>query len=169
MSATVPNKKRMAGKAPAVAGKKHAGRPSERERVDLNQVEAVASLGYTDEEIARTLGVARSTLSRWKDDEQFQDTLKRGKLKADVKVIQSLYNKAIGKRVIVKQTQKGPVEQVIQVDPDTTAIIFWLKNRRPDMYRDSQRIDGNLNITGKMSMAQLKKSIKLIERADARA
>ena len=141
------------------------GRASEK--VDLSQVEAVASLGYTDVEIAGTLGVARSTLSRWKKDGQFQDTLKRGKLKADVKVIQALYNKAIGRRVVVKQTVKGPVEQVVQVDPDTTAIIFWLKNRRPDMYRDSQRIDGNVSITAKMSMADLKKSIKGIQDAIA--
>jgi len=136
------------------------GRPSLKDSLNLDQVEVIASLGLIDEEIAVVLGIQKSTLNNWKKDPKFLDSLKRGKLKADFQVTKSLFNKATGKRVVVEQTPKGPVEKTITVDPDTSAIIFWLKNRRPDLWRDRQQIDGNFHLTGKLSMAELQKSIK---------
>ena len=146
------------------------GRPSKLPKVDLEQVTALASLGLTEEEIALVLKVERKTLYNWKQsDEKFLLAIKEGKAKADAQVLQSLYNKATGRRVITRPTRGGPVEAVVRTDPETLACIFWLKNRRPKEWQDRQRVDGNLNVIGKMSMAQLKKSIKVIERADARA
>ena len=143
------------------------GRPSMKDKLNLDQVEVIASLGLIDEEIAVVLGIQKSTLNNWKKDPKFLDSLKRGKLKADFQVTKSLFNKATGKRVVVEQTPKGPAEKTITVDPDTSAIIFWLKNRRPDLWRDRQQIDGNLNLIAKMSMAELRKSIRGYQSADA--
>jgi len=92
------------------------GRPAKLPAVDLTQVEIIASLGLTDEEIAVVLGISPRTLNYWKKNPDFLQSLKRGKLKADFQIIKSLYEKAKG--------------------GDVTAMIFWLKNRQSDRWRD---------------------------------
>lgn len=89
--------------------------------MNLEQVEIIASLGLIDEEIAVILGISTRTLNYWKKVPRFLQALKRGKLKADFQITKSLYEKA----------RNG----------DTTAMIFWLKNRRPDKWRDRHDIE----------------------------
>jgi len=97
------------------------GRPKKLKDISLKEVEKLAALGLTDEEIASWLGICRATLSNYKKQEkEFLDTIKRGKLKSDSNVIKSLYQKAL--------------------DGDTTAMIFWLKNRRPEEWRDKKDV-----------------------------
>lgn len=123
------------------------GRPVKTDQVNLEQVEVIASLGLTDEEIAIILGISERTLNYWKkSNPDFLQSLKRGKLKADFQIAKSLYEKAKG--------------------GDTTAMIFWLKNRQPDRWKDRKQIDGNLNVTGKLSLGALKKSMKECVDAD---
>lgn len=99
------------------------GRPKKLAKIDLAEVEKLAALGLTDVEIAEWLGICRATLSTYKKEERgFLDTIKKGKQKADAKVVQSLYKRA---------TESG----------DTTAMIFWLKNRRTKDWRDKQEIE----------------------------
>ena len=86
------------------------------EQIDLRQVESLAALGLTDEDIALVLGIGERTLERYKKEPDFWHALKTGKIKADSQVAKKLYEKAMG--------------------GDTTAMIFWLKNRRPDLWRD---------------------------------
>lgn len=105
------------------------GRPSKLPNIDLEEVGKLAALGLTDDEIAGWLGICRATLSTYKkDNEKFLDAIKKGKLRADMNVVRKLYNKSI--------------------DGDTTAMIFWLKNRRKNEWRDRQdvNIQGNLKI-----------------------
>jgi len=97
------------------------------EEVNLEQVESIASLGLTDEEIAIVLGISPRTLYYWKKKPEFLQALKRGKLKADYVIARSLFEKA----------KSG----------DTTAMIFWLKNRRPDLWRDKYEHAGDIKIT----------------------
>lgn len=97
------------------------GRPFKGDQVNLEQVEIIASLGLTDEEIAVILGISERTLNYWKKSPEFLQSLKRGKLKADFQIVKSLYEKA----------KAG----------DTTAMIFWLKNRQPTRWRDKQDLD----------------------------
>ena len=101
--------------------KKKVGRPSPIETMDLKQVESLAGLGLTDVEIATVLGISKATLNNYKDKPEFLDSLKRGKVVADSSVTKSLYKRAI--------------------EGDTTACIFWLKNRRPRDWRDKQEIE----------------------------
>lgn len=104
------------GRPPALAS---LGRPTKSDQVNLEKVEIIASMGLTDEEIAVILDISRRTLNYWKKtNPDFLHSLKRGKLKADFQITQSLYQKA----------KAG----------DTTAMIFWLKNRQPDRWRDRQ-------------------------------
>lgn len=104
--------------APEQDGRKKGGRPSGLNKLDFDKVEAFASLGHTDIEIADLLDVSPRTVAYWKKTPRFLQSLKKGKLKADLQVTKSLYENALG--------------------GDTTAQIFWLKNRRPDRWRDKR-------------------------------
>ncbi len=73
--------------------------------------------GLTDEQIAHNMGISRKTLAEWKKRySDICDTLKKGKEIVDYEVENALLSKAL--------------------NGDTTAQIFWLKNRRPDKWRD---------------------------------
>ena len=98
----------------------------------------LALLGCTDEEIAKFLDINPDTLYEWKKRHpEFSEAIKDGKENADIRVVQSLYTKAIGYEH--KVTKDGE-ENMIYYPPDTTAAIFWLKNRQPAKWRDKQDI-----------------------------
>lgn len=110
----------------------------------------MARSGLIDEEIARELGIAPSTLYRWKAlYPEFSEALKQGKNVVDAQVEESLLKRALGyeyEEVKMIMTDDGKrtrrVEKTIkQVLPDVTAQIFWLKNRQPARWRDSHEID----------------------------
>lgn len=135
-------KKAPAKKKPGTKNK--GGRPKEdlADKVDFLQVERLAGLGLTNEEIGRALGVSGRTVERWQKDERFLSALKRGKEVADRAVVKSLYKRALGYS-FTEVTEEGvggklrvtkKVRKVIA--PDVTAQIFWLKNRRPKDWRD---------------------------------
>jgi len=109
--------------------------------------------GLTDEEISESIGIARSTLSEWKKKyPEFAEALADGKKYSDEKVVASLFKKSIGyvdeDNVELFHFQGRVIEHKIakRIQPDTTSIIFWLKNRRPDEWRDRH----DINVTGKV-------------------
>lgn len=110
------------------------------EYVELGR--AMAEKGATDREIAEELGVSERTLNRWKHTQDgFAEQLKLGKDVADERVEQSLYRRATGytfdaQKVFQYQGEPVVVDFVEHVPPDTTAAIFWLKNRRKEDWRD---------------------------------
>ena len=109
----------------------------------LLKIEGWARDGLTDEQIALNIGISRSTLNTWKDRySDISDTLKRGKDIVDRQVESALLRRALGYEYEeVKKKFEGDVliEKTVtkkEVIPDTTAQIFWLKNRKPDKWRD---------------------------------
>lgn len=116
---------------------------------NLLRIEAWARDGLTKEQIAHNMGISKSTLYQWQNDySEFSEALKKGREVADILVENALFKRAIGydyeetvtevtelpdgeKRKHVKKTMK-------MVVPDVTAQIFWLKNRKPDIWRDRQ-------------------------------
>ena len=117
-------------------------------------IEGWARDGLTDEQIAANMGISRSTLSEWKKKHSdISDTLKRGKEVVDRQVENALLKRALGYRYkettkeLVTDKDTGHSELVItkvvekEVIPDTTAQIFWLKNRKPSMWRDRAQVD----------------------------
>lgn len=85
-------------------------------------LEGWARDGLTDEQIAKNMGIAVKTLYRWKNDHcQICQALKKGKEISDYEIENALYEKA----------RNG----------DVTAIIFYLKNRRPGKWRDKKDMD----------------------------
>jgi len=118
-----------------------AGRPSKYDP-DRHPIwaEGLAKLGKTDKEISTAFGISRSTLLEWKKSHpELSVALKIGKSEADTAVENSLFKRAMGytyeELKIVNDGER--VEKTVkQVAPDTTAQIFWLKNRKPEEWRD---------------------------------
>ena len=115
----------------------------------LIKLEGWARDGLTDEQIAKNIGINRDTLYRWKKAyPDFSDALKRGKEVVDRQVENALLKRALGCRTeeITYNSDGEMVKRVIKdIPPDTTAQIFWLKNRKPEDWRDKQdvKIDDN--------------------------
>lgn len=118
----------------------------------LIQLEGWARDGLTDEQIAHNMGISRKTLADWKNKYgDISDTLKRGKEVVDIQVENALLKRALGYEFVEttkELTDRGLIvtkEVTKQVAPDTTAAIFWLKNRKPSEWRDKRETE----ITGK--------------------
>ena len=110
----------------------------------LTLVEGWARDGLTDKQIAYNLGIAMSTLQEYKNKhKEFSETLKRGKEVVDREVENALYKSAVGYRYTEQAvTNKGDIVTVERFEkPNTTAMIFWLKNRKPQEWRDKQDVN----------------------------
>lgn len=119
------------------------GRPSSYKPEYAVQAGKLCKLGATDKEIADFFGVDERTVNRWKSEHlEFCQSLKEGKTLADAEVADRLYQRAMGythHAVKIAASPSGEHVSVPYVEhyaPDTTAAIFWLKNRRPDLWRD---------------------------------
>jgi len=119
-------------------------RPSKYKPEFAAQAEKLCNLGATDVELADFFGVTPRTIAGWKTSKpEFLQALKIGKDAADARVEASLYHKAIGytfDSVKIFQHQGTIIQAPFRehVAPDTTAAIFWLKNRMPEKWRDRQ-------------------------------
>lgn len=132
----------------AVAGKHPGGRPSPYKPEYSEQVEKLCKLGATDKEISDFFNVSEQTVNTWKKKHpEFLESLKKGKLLADANVADRLYQRAMGfehdsEEIKVVSDGQGlgssiervPIRKVYP--PDTTACIFFLKNRQPKKWRD---------------------------------
>ena len=88
----------------------------------LLQLEGWARDGLTNEQIAHNMGVHRDTLNEWKKKHpDISDTLKRGKEVVDIQVENALLQSALSGNV--------------------TAQIFWLKNRKPNQWKDKRETE----------------------------
>lgn len=127
-------------------------RPSKYEshvKPKLNLVESWARDGLIDEQIAHNLGIGVATLYEYKNKyPEFSEALKNGKDDIDVMVENALLKRALGYTYDEVTLESGvETKRVVkEVQPDTTAQIFWLKNRRPQAWRDKQEIDMNANV-----------------------
>lgn len=134
-------------------------------------VEGWARDGLTEKQIAKNLGISESTLNDYKKKHpEFLESLKKGKEIVDFEVENALLKRALGyeyeeitKERIVRKDEHGKIltdihgfptyEMAVtkivekEVAPDTTAQIFWLKNRKPNEWRDKRNIEhsGELN------------------------
>lgn len=110
-------------------------------------VRRYAREGCTADVIAAKLKIGRATLYRWLQKyPELRDALKAGRDLADALVEDALYRRAIGydyEETKVTATANGGVSKVEKVKKHVpaseTAMIFWLKNRRPDLWRDQQQ------------------------------
>jgi len=131
---------------------------------NLLRLESWARDGLTDEQIANNMGINVATLYRWKDQYcEICESLKRGKDVVDMEVENALLKRALGYTFTETTSESrynretGKYEMCVvksvtkEVQPDTTAQIFWLKNRRPDIWRDRQDLNVSAQITEEKS------------------
>lgn len=148
---------------PEILPKLVGGRPPIYQDTFPEQVFKLCLLGSIDSDIADFFGVSVGTVNQWKiDHPKFHESIKAGKRQADANVASRLYDRAMGSEVVeetafkLKSTQIGPngkktgetedikiVPVRKQVPPDTTAAIFWLKNRNSHNWRDR---DNNVGV-----------------------
>ena len=126
----------------------------------LLKLEGWARDGLNDEQIAKNMGINVATLYKYKNlYGNINEALKRGKEVIDIEVENALLNKAMGFKVTVKKSYKVKdveydngrkvkeserieiVDEEQYIPPDTTAQIFWLKNRKPAEWRDKQNVE----------------------------
>lgn len=120
----------------------------------VEQAKNLCLLGATDVEIAGFFEVSHTTFQNWKrKTPELRDALKTGKMAADAKVAKSLYQRAVGftQQEIDIRVIGGKVIQTIYTKkyaPDTTAQIFWLKNRQPELWNDRRErsVDDQLKL-----------------------
>ena len=121
---------------------------------NLKLLEAWARDGLTNEQIAHNIGIRSKTLYEWINKfSVIGDALKRGKEVVDIEVENSLLKRALGysydevTKEINKETGQLVVTKVVtkQVIPDTTAMIYWLKNRKPKQWRDKPTLDTDMS------------------------
>lgn len=140
----------------------------------LLQLEAWARNGLTDEQIAANIGISRSTLNEWKNRfSDISDTLKRGKEIVDIQVENALLKRALGYtyKETTRETQFNPqteqYEMVVtkevtkEVVPDTTAQIFWLKNRKPEEWRDKKDVEHSGSVNNPFAALSTEQLLKL--------
>lgn len=124
------------------------GRPTKYKEEYDNQAYLHCKLGATDKDLAALFDVAESTLNDWKLlHDTFRESLKKGKDEFDTNGVENaLLKRALGMSVKEQRFNGGgdddeapsAVETTKELPPDTTACIFWLKNRRPERWRDKQ-------------------------------
>ena len=116
----------------------------------LLKIEGWARDGLTDEQIANNIGISVSCLNNWKNKYvEILESLKKGKEVVDRQVENALLTRALGyeytettREYIPELGEMKTTKKVTkQVAPDTTAQIFWLKNRKPDKWRDKQEYE----------------------------
>lgn len=132
----------MATRAKAKEPARKPGRPSKYKDEFPEQARKLCLLGATDKDMAGFFGVSEQTVNAWKGEHpEFLESIKKGKELADATVAESLYHRANGYShpdVHISNFQGAititPLTK--HYPPDTAAGIFWLKNRRPDRWRD---------------------------------
>ena len=144
--------------------KEKAGRPTNYHPKYCDIVRAALRLHFdmTDVDIAELFGVATSTLYNWQiAHPEFLEAIKEGKEGSNRSVAQSLYHRAMGYshpdvalHVIKDATGQQQIVKtsiVKNYPPDTTAAIFWLKNRASKSWRDKQEVEHTGNMTVSLS------------------
>lgn len=107
------------------------------------QAAFLAARGVIDKELAVFFGVNEVTIHNWKRNHpSFAQALKKAKEEPDERVVNSLYNRALG--MTLTERSSGPKGEIVtrkEIAPDTVAMIYWLKNRRPHEWRDKHEIE----------------------------
>lgn len=134
------------------------GRPTKYREEFAEQAYKLCLLGATDKDMADFFEVDERTVNNWKaDHEEFFQSIKSGKTEADATIAASLYETAKGYSYTEEQAIKvkiGQYEERVETvtvgkykPAETTAGIFWLKNRQKTKWRDKLEVDADVKLT----------------------
>ena len=149
--------------------KNKGGRPSKKGTISLKKLEELAGYGLTEAQIANVLDIDEVTLFRYKKDPKFCSVLKRGKDKADKEVVKSLYLRATGyeheeTKLFCHEGAIISAKVIKHYAPDPVSMIFWLKNRQRDLWREKQEGDSASSPTIKIFIQNIIKKAGIDER-----
>lgn len=179
MKSSAKKKERVKPKRVSVVGlpyqePRHAASQYRPEFADTAKL--LCQQGATDEDLADALEVSLITIKRWQSRyREFNDACTRGKNAADERVVRSLYARATGytfdsEKIVVIEGEVVRLRTREHVPPDTTACIFWLKNRRSREWRDKTESDLTLNLRvmgDKVPLGEAQSSFRQIRGATA--
>ena len=131
-----------------VKEKSNSGRKTDYLPQYDDEVEKLALLGYTDEEMAKFFDVAPSTFYLWqKKHEGFSESVKEGRERSDVAVVSALRQRALGTEVEEEHVtiEKGGSQTIKKIKrkipPDPTSMIYWLNNRQRARWKNRTALD----------------------------
>jgi transposase-like protein len=130
--------------APPSVQKPKRGQPTKYDPAFIPIVVNLVARGLTNQEIAQTLDVEERTLYNWRrEHEDLAQALVRSKELIDAQVEASLLMKANGyERQVQKATASGKVVTVTEYfPPSDSAIQFWLRNRKPQEFREQRDVN----------------------------
>lgn len=114
----------------------------------LTLLEGWARDGLTEAQIAQKMHIGERTLTDWKTRfPAILAALKKGKEVVDIEVENALLKRALGYEYTEVMDEESPDggrkhrETVKFIPPDVTAQIFWLKNRKPEVWREKQVVE----------------------------
>jgi hypothetical protein len=127
--------------------------PSKYSESMPQQIFTMACLGLTIQQMADSAGVGLSTLEKWLHEKpEIRRAYDEGKWEADFGMELALRRKAMGYEYERTKEYSGvdsigrpwsrTVTETVRVEPDTTALIFWHKNRNPERWKDSYNHQG---------------------------
>lgn len=128
-------------------------RPTDYRPEYVDQAEKLCKLGATDKELGDFFDVSEQTINNWKNEHpEFFESIKKGKLLADAEVADKLFKRATGYSHRAVKIFNNQGEVIVEpytehYPPDTTAAIFWLKNRQPKNWRDKQEVEHGVTDT----------------------
>jgi hypothetical protein len=144
------------------------GRPTDYRREYARQAKLLCMMGATDAELAEFFKCSTQAIYRWQlHFSEFRRAIKMGKEATDNRVERSLYNRAVGYShpdVHISNYQGDVTVTPItkHYPPDVAAAFIWLKNRRPDLWRDKQEIahTGLESFAEEMKLARARAGLK---------
>src|SRR5262245_40374254 len=123
------------------------GRPTLYKPEFAEQAYDLCLMGATNQDLADCFEVSRSTIDKWlRREREFAQTVRRGRDLADAEVARALYSRAVGfsyqaTKVLLHRGEPVFVPVTVYQPPHVGAGMFWLRNRRPDLWRRDDRRD----------------------------
>jgi len=137
------------------------GRPTRYSKAVPAQAEKLCALGATDDDLAGFFDVTVKTINNWKNKHpEFLHSVKTAKADLDQKVEMSLFERAMGythpeEKVFCSDGQITTHDTTKHYPPDPTSMIFWLKNRQPEKWREKQEVVN----TGEITINRIERAI----------
>ena len=120
------------------------GRPTIYKPENAEIARYACMLGATNETLAARFEVCRRTIDSWiATIPEFSSAVKQGREGANEAVVSALFARATGMeqkmtKVFCHRGQPVTADYTVHLPPDVRACIFWLRNRRPEQWRENR-------------------------------
>ena len=118
------------------------GRPTLYKPEHASRARELCARGATGHDLAGRFGVARSTIGQWiARHPEFAEAVQQGRDVADAIAVESLFTRVTGynhpvEKVFLYRGEPRTVTYTAHVPPETRACMYWLRNRRPEDWRE---------------------------------